>query len=824
MTPNYFGAQNMQLTDPTQDFGAGIGGGTAAAQGITQPPGGTRTGALTDPSGMTAAQAQQMLAGGQGTPAQMQQANAAYYGGVLPGSYQAADPSLQVYGQTKGQGAPMVRNAEGSSVGLPAFMTPQYVKNGVPYFGANADPSLSFDWNYWQSQLAGATPTNNLINNFGWDPSKTMGLAQQYGYSNLPDAMMQNPPAAVNAPGLPGGGVPGLPGVPAGGSNVTTDPSYYANLVQQAMKNGFNPTQVSPLANQQLQQFMTPRGGFSVPNQNFWGTVPPYTGPGVDPGAADFPNAYKAAQDPSSAFFANRVQVPGQPGNIVPIGLDGKPITGPGTFDTGGGTGAVAGTGGAAAGGGAGGIGVGTGAAGGTQAGAGGGGAATGGTGGTTQTPTDPGTGQTLPSGATTFNDPSNFDLNGFLQMLFGSGGGGQGATPFQPSAGQTTGPGPGTVFGAPPVGAGTDPGTGVNPFLSNPAVNGGVVGDFGPGGNVTSTPPPTTYGIPPPTGGLPLGASPAGATPDQALASQGSGVGYLNNIAQNAGYAADATPAWQAMIASQDRQNQTNAANLAEKYNVSGNRFSSAFGSGMSDYWSQIGASQNAQLTQATLQEQDAARQRELTASGQLGQQGYGAMSQLSSQNFQQSQLSQQQQLQAAMAMMGYGTQAAGQINQASAGATTSMNEAAIMAALGLNQNAFNATQQLNQNSASGANTMNQTEIQAAMAYVQQQLALQGMGMTGANNLSSAWNQNLQTGSQLGQQQYTAQNNQIQALYQLWQQTQPQYNPLISDAFAAAMGFPPVTYPQQQQGWLPQVLSAAGQLAGGIGAGVAGV
>lgn len=104
----------------------------------------------------------------------------------------------------------------------------------------------------------------------------------------------------------------------------------------------------------------------------------------------------------------------------------------------------------------------------------------------------------------------------------------------------------------------------------------------------------------------------------------------YLNSIAQNQGNPIDQLPAWDAMRAAQQRNIDEGAAQLAEQFNVSGNRFSTTFGTAAADYMNQAKLNQNALLGQMTANALDSAQGRYLGAAQQLGQQQYGAASQL--------------------------------------------------------------------------------------------------------------------------------------------------------------------------------------------------
>ena len=146
------------------------------------------------------------------------------------------------------------------------------------------------------------------------------------------------------------------------------------------------------------------------------------------------------------------------------------------------------------------------------------------------------------------------------------------------------------------------------------------------------------------------------------------------------------------------------------------------------------------------------------------------------------------------------------------------SMNNAATAAAMGLNQNAFNATQGMNQMGGGAAQGMFGTENQAAMGQSALTLALQQLGMQGGSQFNNAWNQNLQTGSQLGGQQYQLGQNELNNMYQEWMRQQPQYNPLLSMYYGAATNYPQFVQPGYQPGMLGGLLGGLGGLLGGVG------
>ena len=96
-------------------------------------------------------------------------------------------------------------------------------------------------------------------------------------------------------------------------------------------------------------------------------------------------------------------------------------------------------------------------------------------------------------------------------------------------------------------------------------------------------------------------------------------GLSGLQQISQN-GNPTDVGPAWQAMLAAQQQNIQQNQAQLKEGMNLSGNLAGSPMGQAMSNYEQQTTKDQNATLTQAQQAAQEAAKGRQLTASGELG------------------------------------------------------------------------------------------------------------------------------------------------------------------------------------------------------------
>lgn len=273
-------------------------------------------------------------------------------------------------------------------------------------------------------------------------------------------------------------------------------------------------------------------------------------------------------------------------------------------------------------------------------------------------------------------------------------------------------------------------------------------------------------------------GTSGAGMTPDQALAALAGNTGYLTSIAQGGGNPVDASKAWQSAVAAMQQQIQTGAANLAAQFAGSGNLDSSAFGTAMQQYMNQAQLQENALTAQYGFQSATDAQNRLLSAAGQLNTGAQNALSQLSGQAYGATEATQAQQAQAALAMLGYGSGAAQQLSAQSYGAAGQLNNAA---------------------------------IQGALANLQNQQFLQNLGISGASALSQNWNQGLQLGAGLGQQQYVDQQSAINNLYQEFLRTQPQNNPLLQMMYSAI-----TTYPgQAATSYAPPAL---GSLLQGIG------
>ena len=355
------------------------------------------------------------------------------------------------------------------------------------------------------------------------------------------------------------------------------------------------------------------------------------------------------------------------------------------------------------------------------------------------------------------------------------------------------------------------DPGGGAGGGTGLPGP-GGVVGDPGP-------PPPGPYWpadqgpypqipSPPPGGfpdfpGFPGGGDPGGpgggpgggpSSADEFLAYGAGDVGYLRSLIDQQGLPTSSLPAWQAMVDAQERNIDRRRADLNEQFNVSGNRFSTAFGDAAVDFETQSAKDQNALLAQMEMASLEAGRGRQAGAAGQLAGQGYGGASQLSSQNFQALMQQMNQSYGAAQSLFGSGANAAGQL--AGAG-----NQGAL-ALLG--------------GSFQGAEGLFGAENQAAMSEAQRQQFYQQLGLSGAQDLSRLWQSNLLTGSQLGGQQYNIQQDQLSRLYQEFLRTQNYNNPLLGMMFQGATAQPSSYFPQYQANpWGSLAQTGAGGLQG---------
>lgn len=301
-----------------------------------------------------------------------------------------------------------------------------------------------------------------------------------------------------------------------------------------------------------------------------------------------------------------------------------------------------------------------------------------------------------------------------------------------------------------------------------------------------------------------------------------------LKSIVAGGGNPIDQMPAWDAMVKAQQRNIDTGQARLNAQFDVSGNRFSNAFGTASTDYQNQSILDQNALLAQMTAQAGEGAQGRLLNAGTALagfGQQGLTTGAGIGAG--------------AAQGLAGLGAQAAGQLSgqdfqsimqqygisadmakYMAGGADTAASQLAGLGAAGSNA--------IYGGSMAGANALFGGENQAAQsmygaqnstlpAFMNYLMGSQQQGLGAASDLSQLWNANLQTGAGIGQQQYTDQQSAINNAYQEWLRTQPTNNPLLSMMFSGATGYPQMYNPSYQPGILGSLLGTVGQIGGAI-------
>ena len=255
-----------------------------------------------------------------------------------------------------------------------------------------------------------------------------------------------------------------------------------------------------------------------------------------------------------------------------------------------------------------------------------------------------------------------------------------------------------------------------------------------------------------------------------------------LGSMIAGGGNPINQLPAWQSMIGAQQRNIQEGAANLAEQFNSSDNRFSTAYGTAATDYQNQATAQQNAMLGQMVAGAGENAQNRVLGASSTLGQLGQGAASQQSGQSYGAGNM---------LAQLGYG------------------------GAQGLSQNSMYGAGQLFGGENAGALGMYQGQNQTLPAFMNYNMGMQGLGQQGAMGMNNMLMGNLGVGNQFGQQQYNNQQGAINNQYQNWWQSQPQNNPLLSYMFGGATGYTGNQQSSSQGGLLPGLGALAGGAAG---------
>lgn len=278
----------------------------------------------------------------------------------------------------------------------------------------------------------------------------------------------------------------------------------------------------------------------------------------------------------------------------------------------------------------------------------------------------------------------------------------------------------------------------------------------------------------------------------------------YLRSIVQGGGSPFNAMPAWEAMVAAQQRGIDQGLAQLQEQFGASGNRFSTAFGSAAGDYMNQAKLDQNALLGQMLMAAHDSAAGRQFTGAGQLAgfERDYTVqgMQNAMQQALLQMELAARERMQQAQFGFDTGQNALNRELQAGLAAYSGSSDAArLMAQLG----------------AQGAGQMYGSEIGAGNLL--SQLMLQQMGMRGdmAGQLGSLYMQNLGLGGQLGGQQYGTLQGMLGNQYQEWLRTRPEYNPLLGAIGGGAFAYPNLFQPQYPQSNLGSILGGLGGLLG---------
>lgn len=303
-----------------------------------------------------------------------------------------------------------------------------------------------------------------------------------------------------------------------------------------------------------------------------------------------------------------------------------------------------------------------------------------------------------------------------------------------------------------------------------------------------------------------------------------------LQSMISGKGNPINQTPAWDAMVAAQQHNIGEGQARLNEQFNVGGGRFSTAFGTAAADYNNQAVLDQNSLLAQMTAQAGESAQGRLLNAgstlaglgqqglstaagissgaAGQLGQLGFQGASQLSNQDFQS--IMQQYGISADMAkyMAGGADQASSQLAGYGAGASNAIYGGSLAGANSL----FGAENNAAQSMFGAQNSL-------FPSFMNNALQTQQQGLGAAGDLSNLWNANLQTGSQIGQQQYGIGQNEINNAYQQWLYQQPTNNPLLSMMFSGATGYPQMYNPTYQPGQLGEIMKGVGSMAGAAAA-----
>ncbi len=313
-------------------------------------------------------------------------------------------------------------------------------------------------------------------------------------------------------------------------------------------------------------------------------------------------------------------------------------------------------------------------------------------------------------------------------------------------------------------------------------------------------------------------------------LLQPGSDAAALQQIVSGGGNPFDATDVWQRMKTAQQRTIDENAAQLNEKFNVMGGRFSSSFGNAMGDYYSQTAKDQDALLGQLQMASYENAQGRNLSAAQQLsaqdqaqrlqqagfrsnaasmlGQLGFQGLSQQSAQDFQAFQNKSNQAWQAAMLGSQQAASAASQL--------AATGNAAGVALYNTQNNAINTGTGLQ----TGAMTSQfGAQQQNYQSYLQSYLQSMGLSAQMAAQLAGATTSQGQLGLQMGTSQYTTMQDQINRLYQEWMRTQPAYNPLLPMMSQIATQQSPYYYPQRNPSSIGSIIGGLGGLLSGIAA-----
>ena len=260
--------------------------------------------------------------------------------------------------------------------------------------------------------------------------------------------------------------------------------------------------------------------------------------------------------------------------------------------------------------------------------------------------------------------------------------------------------------------------------------------------------------------------------------AGPGAGGTTLSNMAQT-GNPTDVGPAWDAMRQAQQRNIDQQAAQIRERMGLSGNlgltgggqaTASTPYHTALTDFYSQTARDQNANLTQASQQAQEAARARMLGAAGTMSGQQLGAAQNLGALQQQAGLFGAGQQMGSSQFLQNLMSQGANQ--------------------LGANQLA---------GAGLGANIVGQSQQTPYNIYGN----LLGMQQGNLSNLAN-----------LGQQYQGLDQAAINRQYQEYLRTRPEYNPLLGQMFSGATTFPGVYSESFGSGALP---STIGQIAGGM-------